>query len=129
TVLDSSGAAVGQAIVTLHNSVTGYSQNMQSANNGTFHFTNVPPNTYHLEIKAPGFAQYSQEVTVRSSLPIQVKATLAVATSTTTVNVEAASEALETDPSAHADVDRNQMLKLPGSDPGAGLSNVILYTT
>jgi Carboxypeptidase regulatory-like domain len=128
-VLDPSGAAVAKASVTLHNSVTGYNQSTLSAPEGSFHLVNVPPNTYHLEIKAPGFNAFSQEIAIRNSLPVLVKATLAIAGSTTTVVVEGAAEALEVDPSSHVDVDRSGLLKLPISDPGGGLSQAITYST
>jgi len=117
TVTDPSGAAIPEATVNLHNKLTNYSQTLTAGGDGAFRITNIPPNTYHLEVSAPGFTMFSQDVTISNSLPIHIKAHLLVASSTTTVNVEAASEALETDPSAHADVDRNQMMKLPLSDP------------
>jgi hypothetical protein len=60
---------------------------------------------------------------------VQVKATLAVAGSNTTVTVEGAAEALEVDPSAHVDADRVQLAKIPALDPGAGLSQAIVYST
>jgi Carboxypeptidase regulatory-like domain len=128
-VVDPSGAAVIKATVTLHNSVTGYNQTVESNSDGAFHLGNIPPNPYHLEVKAPGFSTFSQEITVRNAIPIQVKAALALAGSTTTVLVEGAVEALEVDPSAHVDVDRSQLLKLPAFDPAGGLSQAIVYST
>jgi hypothetical protein len=91
---------------------------------------NIPPNPYHLEITAPGFNVYTQDVAIRNSVPVQVKATLALAGSTTTVTVEASgTNLLEMDPAAHTDTDRNLLLKLPAFDPGAGLSQAIVYST
>ena len=43
--------------------------------------------------------------------------------------MEGAAEALETDPSAHVDVDRSQILKIPAVDPGGSLSQAIIYST
>jgi hypothetical protein len=129
TVLDQSGAAVARAEVSVHNVVTGYNQTVLSASEGTFRLFNLPPNPYHLEIRASGFAPFSQEVEIRSAVPVQVKATLAVGQASTTVTVEGAAEALETDPSAHVDTDRGQFDKLPMVSPGNGLSDVITDTT
>jgi hypothetical protein len=127
---DPSGAAIGHAQVTLHNSVSGYSKATESAADGTFRLSNIPPNPYHLEVSAPGFATFTQSVDVRNAVPIQVKASLALAGTQTTVVVEGgAVEALENDPSAHVDVDRSQMLKIPAVDPGASLSQAITYST
>jgi hypothetical protein len=129
TVVDPTGAAMAAAAVHIHNAVTGYEQSATTDANGAFKLTNLPPNAYHLEITAPGFAPFSQEITIRNSVPIQVKATLTLASSKTEVTVEASAEALETDPSAHTDVDRSGLLKLPLSTPGSGLSQAITYST
>jgi hypothetical protein len=129
TVLDPSGAAVAKAEVALRNSVSGYNQTAVTDSSGAFRLSNIPPNPYHLQVTASGFNVFTQEVVVRNSVPIQVKATLAVAGAQTTVTVEGAQEALETDPSAHVDVDRSQMLKLPAFDPAGGLSQAIVYST
>jgi len=119
SVVDQSGAAIPKAELQIYNPVSGYSQSTIAANDGSFHLVNIPPNQYHLEIKASGFTVYSQDVTIRNSLPVQTKAILAVAGSNTTVTVEGAAEAPEIDPSAHVDADRVQLSKIPALDPGA----------
>ncbi|MBZ5603338.1 MAG: carboxypeptidase regulatory-like domain-containing protein [Acidobacteriia bacterium] len=129
TVVDPSGAAVPAVAVSIHNAATGFMQTVQTDPDGKFRLTNIPPNPYHLEIQASGFAPYSQDVVIRNSLPVQVTAQLALAGSITSVTVEAAAETLENDPSAHVDVDRSQLLKLPSFDPGGGLSQAITYST
>src|SRR6266566_2207714 len=130
TVVDPSGAVVAGAQVSLNNPISGYSQTTRSGSDGSFRLTNIPPNPYHLEVAAPGFSPFAQDVTIRNAIPIQVKATLPIAGAKTTVTVEASgADVLENDPSAHVDVDRSQMLKIPSFDPGAGLSQVITYST
>ncbi len=130
TVVDPSGAVVASAAVTLHNLVSGYKQATATASDGSFRFTNIPPNPYHLEVTAPGFAAFSQEVAIRSAVPVQIKAALAVAGSKESVTVEASgADLLEVDPSAHVDTDRNLIMKLPTIDAGAGLSQAIVYST
>lgn len=129
TVVDPMGGVVVRAEVTLHHAVSGYTQSARSGPDGTFRLTNIPPNAYHLEVTVPGFAEFGQNIDVRNSVPIQVKVALALAGTATTVMVEGAVEALETNPSAHVDVDRSQLLKMPSSDPGGGLSQAIVYST
>jgi hypothetical protein len=81
-------------------------------------------------VNASGFGTFSQQVDIRNSIPVQVKPTLAVAGTRESVTVEAAGSAIvENDPSAHIDVDRSQILKIPAFDPGAGLSEAIVYST
>ncbi|HTB14641.1 MAG TPA: TonB-dependent receptor [Bryobacteraceae bacterium] len=130
TVVDPSGALVPKATVTLTNSVTGYKQTLDSGQDGTFRLTNIPPNTYHLTVGAAGFSSFSQDVVIRSSVPVQVKAILPVAEAVSSVNVEASGAAtVETDPSAHVDVDRSAFDRLPTTSPGSGLSDVITNST
>ena len=117
TVTDPSGGAVVKAKVTLHNAVSGYSQSAESGPDGTFRLTNIPPNPYHLEVTASGFSIFSQSVDVRNAVPVQIKAALVLAGANTEIVVEGVAEALETDPSAHVDIDRTQMLKMSPSIP------------
>ncbi len=129
-VVDPSGAAIPNADVSVHNVVSGYMQSVKTGPDGSFRLVNLPPNPYHLEVMAAGFNTFSQDVEVRNSVPIEIKAMLALAGSQTTVTVEAAAEALETGPSAHVDVDRSALAKLPIADPsGGGLSQAITYTS
>jgi hypothetical protein len=130
TVVDPSGAVVAQAQVDLENPVSGYKQTTVSGSDGLFRLTNIPVNPYHLRITAPGFAPYALDVNVRNSIPVPLKAALAVAGGRTTVNVEATgADVLETDPSAHVDVDRSSFSKIPAIDPGGGLSQAIIYSS
>ncbi|MDP8990412.1 MAG: carboxypeptidase-like regulatory domain-containing protein, partial [Acidobacteriota bacterium] len=130
TVTDQTGASVPDAKVTIKNGVSGYSQSATSRMDGTFRLTNIPPNPYHLEVTAAGFNASEQDVSVRNAIPVQVKAKLAVAGGQTSVTVEAAgADILENDPSAHIDVDRSLILKLPSGSPGSGLSQAITYST
>jgi hypothetical protein len=130
SVVDPSGAAVPKADVTVHNAITGHSQSSLTDANGTFRLSNIPFNPYHLEITKSGFNALAQDVSVRSSVPVQLKLTLTVGGSKQSVTVEGAgADMIEVDPTAHVDVDRNLILKLPVSDPGAGLSQAIVYST
>ncbi len=129
TVSDQSGAVVRGAVVLLRNGVTGYQQSSVTDAEGSFRFTNVPQNNYQLTARASGFSLTSLEADVRSSLPVNVNLALKVAGGTTTVTVEAAGALVETDPSAHQDVDRSSFLKLPTFDPAGGLSQAITYSS
>ena len=119
-----------RAVVSIHNPLSDYRQSTITAADGSFRLVNIPPNPYHLEIKASGFAVFSQDVTIRNSLPVQVKAALEIAGGKTSVTVEAAgADLLEVNPSDHVDADRAQLSKLPAFDPGGGLSQAITYST
>lgn len=128
TVVDPSGAVVSGATVTITNPVTGYSNQTQSAGDGTFRFNNLPPNPYHLEVKSEKFSLHTERVEVSGSIPVQLTVKLSIAAAATTVEVTTVMDALEVDPGAHVDTDRNQIEKYP-INPGEGLSNAITLST
>ena len=130
SITDPSGAIVTQATIELRNPITGYLQTSHADSSGSFRFGNVPLNPYHLKITAGGFAAAEQDINVRTSVPISLTIALALAGATTTVNVEATGETLvETDPSAHTDVNRSLLDKLPTLSPGNSLNQAILYSS
>lgn len=128
-ITDPSGALVAGAKVEVKNAVTGYSQSATTGNDGAYRLNNLPPNTYRLSVNAPGFAPADREVDLHGALPVSVDLTLDVAAAATTVEVTASGASVETDPSAHQDIDSANLLKLPVFDPGAQLSQAITYNT
>ena len=128
-VTDPSGAVVRGATVTLRNPVAGYEQSVVTDDAGSFRLNNIPQNNYKLTAVAPGFAVATQSVDVRSSLPVTVNVSLKLAQAVTTVDVEATGAMVESEPSAHQDVDRSGFLKLPTFDPAGQLSQAITYST
>jgi hypothetical protein len=129
TVTDASHAVIPGARVELKNAVTGYAQASVTDAAGSYRFNNVPQNQYVLTAGAQSFATMSQTVDVRSAVPVDVPLTLNVAGSSTAVQVNADANLIESDPTAHQDVDRSALLKLPSVDPAAGLSAAITYST
>jgi hypothetical protein len=130
TVADPSGAVVTGADVTISNPVTGYTRSMKTGADGSFRFTNIPPNPYRVNVTATDFSPFTQNISIRNSVPIQIKAALSLAGVAISVTVDAAgANIIENEPSAHVDVDRSMLLKLPNADPGAGLSQAITYST
>jgi len=129
TVLDPSGAVVANAKVQIHNAVSGYDRTTTTDSKGNFSFPNVPFNPYHMTVTATGFAQYTQDVEIRSALGVSVKVSLTVASSTDTVTVEAGADLVENDPTAHTDVDRGLFDKLPLESQSSSLSSLVTLAT
>ncbi len=130
TVADPMGAVIPGAKISAQNVVTGYHQEVETGPDGTFRLLNLPPNTYHLDVSATGFATTTQDAVVRNAVPIMITVTLPIAGTRTTIEVEATgADLLETTPSAHVDIDRNLIAKLPVVDPAGGLSQAITYGT
>jgi hypothetical protein len=130
TVLDPSGAAIKGATVKIQNPVSGYESSLQTDSSGQFRFDNVPFNPYHLSVSAPGFQTAAQDVTVRTSVPVHLKFSLQIAAGTTTVTVTGeAADLLEQTPTAHTDVNRTLIEKLPVANESIGLSEVVTNTS
>jgi hypothetical protein len=125
-VFDPNNAAVPNANVTIANSITGYTRTVTSNADGTFRFDNVPPNNYQLSVAASGFETATQNLSVRTSVPISLKIALSVGGASETVTVTGgAAEVLENIPSTHTDVDQTLISRLPTRSPGSGLSDVV----
>jgi hypothetical protein len=130
TVVDPSGAVVAYAGVEIHNPVSGFKRTTATDALGKFTFSNVPFNPYHLTVTGHGFAVYSQDVDVRSLVPVNLSIGLTVSTSTETVTVEAAGEdLLENTSTFHTDVDRELFDKLPLESQSSSVSSLVTLST
>jgi hypothetical protein len=130
TAKDPSGGAIPGASVQITNVVSGLSRTTTTAADGSFRFTNVPFNPYHLSVDAPGFAKFSQDVDVRSGVPTKADVALKLGTEATTVNVtENADDLLENDPTFHSDVDRGLFEKVPLESSSSSVSSLVTLTT
>lgn len=130
SVVDQSGAVVPNAVVEIHNPVSGFIRSIATGAAGTFTFPNVPFNPYHLSVTAARFAAYAQDIEVRSTVPISLKISLQVAGSAETVTVESsASDLLENDPTFHTDVDKSLFDKLPLESRSSSVSSLVTLAT
>jgi len=130
TVLDPTGAVVAGAKVEIRNPVSGFDRTTTTDNAGTFAFTNIPFNNYHLSVTAAGFIAQAQDVEPRSSVPISVSVNLAVPVSTTAVTVEAeGGDLVENDSTFHTDVDKNLFDKLPLESQSSSVSSLVTLST
>jgi hypothetical protein len=126
TVLDPSGAVVAFAGIELHNPVSGFKRTTATDASGKFTISNVPFNPYHLTVTARGFDVYSQDVDVRSAVPVSVNINLKVTGSAEVVTVEStAADLLENTSTFHTDVDRGLFDKLPLESQSSSLSSLV----
>jgi hypothetical protein len=126
TVTDPTGAVIPKATVEIHNPVSGYDRTATTDNSGNFSFANIPFNPYHLSVSLAGFNTYTQDVTVQSPVPTNLKISLSLAGATSSVTVEASSEdLLETTSTEHTDVDRNLFEQLPLESASSSISSLI----
>jgi hypothetical protein len=126
TVLDPSGKSIQGAQVEIQNPVSKYNQTVESDAQGNFQFNNVPFNPYHLSVGAKGFDLSTQDVDVRSSVPLELKIPLKIGTLNISVEVTAdAGDLIETDPETHTDLDRALFDKLPLESQSSSLSSLV----
>ncbi len=125
SVLDPSGAAVRGAIVEIQNPVSRYTSSVQSDAQGSFELRNIPYNNYHVTASAPGFQIAEQDLDVRSAVPVELKISLKLGTSETTLNVEGGQDLVESDPTTHTDVDRALFDKLTLESQSSSLSSLV----
>ncbi len=130
-VKDPSGAVIPGATVEITYSISGFERKTSTGADGSFRFTNVPFNPYHLVVTSTGFADYAQDVPVRSSVPTSVQITLKLAAAAaTSVTVQAnASDLIETQPTFHTDVDQVLIEKLPLQGNSTTVSALVTQTT
>ncbi|HXJ87075.1 MAG TPA: TonB-dependent receptor [Candidatus Binatia bacterium] len=126
TVLDPSGAVVPNAKVEITNPVSQFQRTTNTDALGKFSIPNVPFNPYHMTVAAKGFSQYTKDIDVRSSVPLNLSVNMAVGASAETVTVEASgADLLENDPTFHTDVDRDLFDKIPLESQSSSLSSLI----
>ncbi len=130
TVKDQSGAVIPGATVIIHNPVSGYERTASTDATGSFAFTNIPFNPYHLSVSEAGFSSQSRDVDLNSSVPVTLTLVLELAGGKTTVTVSSeASDLIEVDPTSHTDVDRSLIERLPLESQSSGLSSLVTLST
>jgi hypothetical protein len=128
-VTDPSGAVIPGATVHLTNEVSGLNQTVRSDATGQFVFANVPFNPYRISVSADGFSPLSRSFEIRSVVGINLNLVLNVAGGSQTVTVESSGDLVETDPTFHTDVDREQFIKVPLESESSGLSSLVTLST
>jgi hypothetical protein len=129
SVLDPSGATIAGAVVTIQNPVSHYNRSSVSDSQGKFEFANVPYNNYHLTSAATGFQLATQDLDVRSAVPLELKIALALGQENQSVTVEAGAGLIETTSTTHTDVDRDLFDKLPLESGSSSLSSMVTLAT
>jgi len=126
TIVDPKGAVVSQAEVTIENPNTGFSRTVKTNDQGVYQFLEIPPSTYSLTIKAPGFAAvHIESVRLMVNTPATIDEVLKVQGGTTIIQVMDAAPLVNTQDATqgHAfDVTQIENLPSEGRNPIAILS-------
>jgi hypothetical protein len=118
TVVDTSGAIVSGAIVTVHDNETNAEQIAKSDDAGYFRVIHLQPGTYSVTINASGFEPYkSIDLTVQVGLLTPIDAHMQVGSTTQTVEVSGASPLVNTtNPDFAGVIDQRVLHDLPVSN-------------
>ncbi len=128
TVTDGSGAIIPGATVALQNTVSRLSRSTTTDSSGHYQFTNLPFNTYHLTINAPGFNSTVKDTDVRSPVGLSLDVSLQVASAATTITVQGSS-AVENDTGMHTDLDRAAIDRLPVESQSSSVSSLVTLSS
>lgn len=127
TVKDPSGALVRDAKVTITQPLTGYSQTVQTDQQGSFKLVNIPFNTYKVQAEAPGFQPAEQSIDLESTIPANIEFSLSLAGATAAVTVTTDSSAILEQDRTSSDTDLNQtLLERPvGAAPSRAIESIV----
>jgi len=125
SILDPTGAAIVGAAVEISNPVSHYDRQTVTDGQGRFEFDNLPFNNYHVAAAAAGFQGNVQDVAVRTPVPLDMKFSMQLGAASTTMNVEAAGDLIETVPTTHTDIDRGLFDTLPLESQSSSLSSLV----
>ncbi len=97
TVSDASGGAVANASITITNTATDQSQTFKTDSDGLYAASSLQPGSYRIEVKAPGLqTTVANNLTVAVGTTTRQDFTLQVASTTQTVEIQAAPPVVET---------------------------------
>jgi len=120
TVVDSSGAVVPNAKVTVTNNATNVSRTTDTSSAGTYDITDLIPGVYTVKIEMPGFqASIHNNVGIEVAKSSTVNATLQPGNTEQTVEVTGSLVALETEqPSLGTTIENKVVQELPNEITG-----------
>ena len=119
TLTDSTGAIIPNGKITATNPATGATKTVESNSTGAYRISLLSPGTYTVTATAPGFSTVSTTISVGAGSVTTDNLKLTVGQSTTTVEVSAAPEIVNTtngDITTVFTADQVQSLPNPGND-------------
>ena len=113
TVVDTSGAIIPGATITIADAASGTTQTTKAKSKGEFSFEQLAPGTYEVKVITPGFSELDEKVELLVSTPVNLTFKL-TAGSSEIVNVESSIATINsTDATLGKAFDSNQVASLP----------------
>ena len=129
TVRDAQGGVLPGATIQIAQSVTGFNQVFHAGDDATFRMSNIPPQTYRLTVTFPGFQPHSQDVDLRSNVPVELSVVLQLAAQDLTVDVSARPDGTLVDTSSSSTrtaLSSSLIEQLPVATGSRGLESVLV---
>ena len=128
TIRDPSGAAVPNTPITVTNVATAVSWKIETSSSGSYTVPGLPPGTYEVLVKAPGFNEQKQiGITVAVGDTVTNDITLKVGDTQQTIQVEADASQLKTENSEVGTNFSPQMVKDLPLNVGGAIRNPIAF--
>ena len=125
TVMDTSGAVLPGATVSLTNVNTGYTRDVTTDSKGDYVFPVVDPGRYRVDVTLQGFRKFSRDVAVSALQTAQIQAKLEVGGLQETVEVTAALEGVNVTSGEVSQKMQKEVLEMPSLNR-YGFANAIL---
>jgi hypothetical protein len=128
-VTDPHAGAVDAAVIGLTNPLTGFSSQTLTAEDGSFHLTNVPFQSYTLTVTRPGFSPWTTTVHLRTNIPQVLGIQLQVAQQVTQVDVTATDflQVVDTESTGtRTELNLSAMNRMPVPPGNRGLENMLV---
>ncbi|MDZ7639038.1 MAG: TonB-dependent receptor [Bryobacterales bacterium] len=127
-VADPSGNPIAGASVLVQNELTRYRAEIQTAEDGSFAVTNIPFHSYNVVVSKAGFASYSNQLSLRSNIRVnlEVRLELAGVNETVTVSERVAILVDPEETGTHLQMNEADIEKLPLQVGNRGLEAVLV---
>jgi hypothetical protein len=113
-VTDPTAALIPDVDVTIGESSIGFSQSHKTNEKGEYSFQQIPPGSYLIKIRAPGFNEQTERAVLLVNQPATINIALTVGSSTTTVEVMSDTAALNaTDATIGTPFNQTEIQSLP----------------
>ncbi len=114
TITDSSGAAIGNADITISDRETGYSKSLKTDGAGFYSIGPLNPGTYQVTVEASGFSKLVVETVVRTGTATPGSYRLSIGGAATEITVTAGAVQVNTDqPGVSGVINAQQIDSLP----------------
>jgi len=113
----------------LSNPLTGVKRTVSADTTGAYRLNGSPFGSYQVSVSMEGFQESRETVSIGSPVPVELNITLALAGSSTSVEVSGTPASLELSPTAHGTLDRSALDRLPVQNQATGLSEMVTRMT